>query len=138
MSPTPLSLYQSRGAIWPSLSPCTVINPILLTYLLISIQESPTPPQERPSLSKYYPYQVLRRLEQSFSNYSVDRPRASENRAPRPEAKYIPSTLFLKKTTMSLALCTEAKKKVSTTVTLNTKITCEYPHPQVPPSLNNA
>ena len=23
-----------RGAIWPSLSPCTVINPILLTYLL--------------------------------------------------------------------------------------------------------
>ena len=24
------------GAIWPSLSPCTVINPILLTYLLVS------------------------------------------------------------------------------------------------------
>ena len=24
-----------RGAIWPSLSPCTVINPILLTYLLV-------------------------------------------------------------------------------------------------------
>ena len=24
-----------QGAIWPSLSPCTVINPILLTYLLV-------------------------------------------------------------------------------------------------------
>ena len=26
-----------KGAIWPSLSPCTVINPILLTYLLVII-----------------------------------------------------------------------------------------------------
>ena len=25
--------YGTVGAIWPSLSPCTVINPILLTYL---------------------------------------------------------------------------------------------------------
>ena len=29
-----MSLTLAQGAIWPSLSPCTVINPILLTYLL--------------------------------------------------------------------------------------------------------
>ena len=26
---------KTKGAIWPSLNPCTVINPILLTYLLL-------------------------------------------------------------------------------------------------------
>ena len=33
-----ISVY---GAIWPSLSPGTVINPILLTYLLTHLKQSP-------------------------------------------------------------------------------------------------
>ena len=34
------NLLSILGAIWPSLSPCTVINPILLTYLLSILGES--------------------------------------------------------------------------------------------------
>ena len=34
------------GAIWPSLSPCTVINPILLTYLLLPNDVFPHVPLE--------------------------------------------------------------------------------------------
>ena len=34
-----LNLDQFQGAIWPSLSPCTIINPILLTYLLTYLDQ---------------------------------------------------------------------------------------------------
>ena len=35
------SVTAYTGAIWPSLSPCTLINPILLTYLLFLIRQWP-------------------------------------------------------------------------------------------------
>ena len=41
-----LSLGHNKGAIWPSLSPCTVINPILLTYLLTYLGHSTINPSD--------------------------------------------------------------------------------------------
>ena len=45
------------GAVWPSLSPCTVINPILLTYLLMHI--CVTQPQWVKRLYVKFPSPVL-------------------------------------------------------------------------------